>query len=150
MKFEEIRNFLALSENLYTGGMPKAGQLADAAEHGVEVVINLAPHDAQDALPNEAELANSLGIHYVNIPVDWNAPTGEDLDRFMDTMDEFQGKKILVHCQANYRASAFVSMYQILREGWTPEAALGIMHQIWSEEDYPVWKKFIEESIEDQ
>ena len=29
--FEDIYNFLALSENLFTGGMPKADELKDAA-----------------------------------------------------------------------------------------------------------------------
>ena len=43
--FEDIRNFLPLSENLFTGGMPKSDQLTDAAKRGVEVVINLAVED---------------------------------------------------------------------------------------------------------
>lgn len=145
--FEDIRNFLPLSEKLFTGGMPKAEQVADAAQHGVEVVINLAPHDVPDALPNEPELVNSLGMQYINIPVNWNSPTKEDLDNFMDTMDEIKGKKTLVHCQANYRASAFVSTYRILREDWRPEEALAAMHKIWDENAYPVWKMFIEDAV---
>jgi hypothetical protein len=51
--FEEMYNFLALSENLFTGGMPNEEQLKDAAQRGVEVVINLAPHEVSNALPGE-------------------------------------------------------------------------------------------------
>ena len=145
--FNEVRNFLPLSETLFTGGMPKAEQLTDAAQQGVEVVINLAPHDVHDALPNEAELVNSLGMKYINIPVNWNAPTKAGFDRFVAVMEENQGRKIFVHCQANFRASAFASMYRILRQGWKPDDALNMMHKIWNEKDYPIWKMFIEDTL---
>ena len=145
--FEDIYNFLPLSEKLYTGGMPKADQLADAAQKGVEIVINLAPHEVANALPQEEELVTSLGMQYVNIPVNWNTPTKDGLDRFIHMMDENKDKKILVHCQANFRATAFVSLYRILRQGWKVDDAMQVMHSIWDEEDYPMWKMFIEETL---
>jgi protein tyrosine phosphatase (PTP) superfamily phosphohydrolase (DUF442 family) len=146
--FEEIRNFLPLSENLFTGGMPKAEQLKDAATQGVQVVINLALHDAPTALPEEEKLVSSLGMTYINIPVIWNNPTRENLNEFLDAMDAHSQEKVLVHCEANYRATAFPALYRILRLGWKREDALEVMHRIWNEEKYPVWKKFIEESID--
>jgi protein tyrosine phosphatase (PTP) superfamily phosphohydrolase (DUF442 family) len=145
--FEEIYNFLPLSEKLFSSGMPKAGQLRDAAEQGIAVVINLAPHDVPDALPDEAELVRTLGMQYINIPVNWNTPTRDGLDKFMDAMDEHRDKKLLVHCQANFRASAFISMYRILRQGWAEEDALQVMHKIWDEDAYPVWRMFIEGTL---
>jgi len=145
--FEEIRNFLPLSEKLFTGGMPNAEQLKDAAQQGVQVVINLALHDVPTALPEEAALVSSLGMTYINIPVIWNNPTRENLNEFLEAVDAHSDEKMLVHCEANYRATAFPALYRILRQGWKPDDALGAMHQIWNEEKYPVWKKFIEESI---
>lgn len=145
--FEDIYNFLALSDTLFTGGMPKADQLQDAAQRGVELVINLAPHDVPNALPDETELVTSLGMQYVNIPVNWNTPTKDGLDRFIRVMDENKDKKLFVHCQANFRATAFVSMYRILRQGWKVDDAMEVMHQIWDEEDYPMWKLFIEDTL---
>ena len=145
--FNGMYNFLQLSDSLFTGGMPKADQLTDAAKQGVKVVINLAPHDVPHALPDEAELVRSLGMQYINIPVNWNTPTQEGLDKFMDAMDEHKNRKILVHCEANFRASAFVSMYRIFREGWRTEHALEVMHKIWDEDAYPVWKMFIEDML---
>ena len=146
--FEEIRNFLPLSENLFTCGMPKAEQLKDAATQGVQVVINLALHDAPTALPEEEKLVSSLGMTYINIPVIWNNPTRENLNEFLDAMEAHSEEKVLVHCEANYRATAFPALYRILRLGWKREDALDVMHHIWNEEKYPVWKKFIEESID--
>ena len=145
--FEEIRNFLPLSENLFTGGMPKAEQLRDAAGQGVRVVINLALHDIPNALPEEEKLVGSLGMTYINIPVVWNHPTRENLNQFLEAMDAHSEEKVLVHCEANYRATAFPTLYRILRLGWKPEDALDVMHQIWNEEKYPIWKRFIEERI---
>jgi protein tyrosine phosphatase (PTP) superfamily phosphohydrolase (DUF442 family) len=147
MMFNHIYNFMALSETLFTGGMPTANQLKSAAEEGVETVINLAPHDVPYALPNEAQLVASLGMHYISIPVNWNTPTKDGLDKFMDAMDKHKDRKVLVHCEANFRASAFVSMYRILRERWKPEDALEVMHKIWDEDAYPVWKMFIEDAL---
>jgi protein tyrosine phosphatase (PTP) superfamily phosphohydrolase (DUF442 family) len=144
---EDIYNFLALSENLFTGGMPTKEQLADAAQRGVDLVINLAPHEMSNALPGETEIVSSLGMRYVNIPVIWTTPTKDGLDRFMDVMDENKNKRILVHCQANFRATAFVALYRILRHDWNPDDAMKGMHQIWDTEDYPIWKMFIEENL---
>ena len=143
---ENIRNFLPLSENLYTGGMPKADQLTDAAQQGVEVVINLAVQDSPDASPEE-KLVESLGMKYINVPVVWHEPTRANLDEFMNAMDAHQGKKILVHCEANYRATGFVALYRILRQGWDQEAAFQDLRKVWNPEKFPIWQKFIEENL---
>jgi len=70
------------------------------------------------------------------------------LNEFMDAMDAHSQEKVLVHCEANYRAAAFPALYRILPLGWKREDALAVMHRIWNEEKYPVWKKFMEESID--
>ena len=113
----------------------------------MQVVINLAPHDSENALENEAGLVDSLGMKYYNIPITWSAPSKEGLDKFMNVMEENKGRIILVHCEANYRASAFTAIYRILRLGWREANAFAPMHQIWNEKDYPVWKSFIEGSV---
>jgi len=147
MVFSHIYNFMALSETLFTSGMPTADQMRSAAAEGIHTVINLAPHDVPHALSNEAELVTSLGMQYIHIPVNWSTPTRDGLDKFLDTMDDRKDEKILVHCEANFRASAFVSMYRILREGWEPGEAFEVMHKIWDEDAFPIWKMFIEDNL---
>ena len=127
--------------------MPTIEQMKEVSEAGVQVVINLAPHDVPNAIPDERELVNSLGMEYVNIPVIWRAPERDALQQFLDTMDAHTGKKILVHCEANYRASAFVMMYRVLRLGWKREDAVPVMEKMWNPEDFPVWEKFIEDNL---
>jgi len=144
---KDIYNYLFYHDKLSSSGMPTAEQMKSVAEAGVELVINLAPHDAPNAIPNETELVASLGMEYMNIPVNWNTPTREGLNVFMDAMDTNKDRKIHVHCEANFRASAFITMYRILRLGWDAEEAFAVMHTIWDEDAYPIWKMFIEDAV---
>jgi protein tyrosine phosphatase (PTP) superfamily phosphohydrolase (DUF442 family) len=145
---KDIYNYLSYHDNLSSSGMPTAGQMKSVAEAGVEMVINLAPHDVPNAIPDEPGLASSLGMQYINIPVNWGTPTRDGLNVFMDALDANKDKKIHVHCEANFRASAFIAMYRILRLGWKNEDALAVMHTIWDEDAYPVWKMFIEDAMQ--
>jgi protein tyrosine phosphatase (PTP) superfamily phosphohydrolase (DUF442 family) len=140
-----LYNYLFYNDKLSSSGMSTAQQMKSVAEAGVQLVINLAPHDVPKAIPNEPQLVESLGMQYINIPVNWGTPTRDGLNIFMDAMDANQDKKIHVHCEANFRASAFVAMYRILRLGWKDEEAIEVMHTIWDEDAYPVWKMFIED-----
>lgn len=144
----DIYNFLYYHEKLSSSGMPKPEQIQSIADAGVELVINLAPHDVPHAVPEEEKIVQSFGMEYLNIPVNWGTPTRDGLNIFMDKMDANVDKKIHVHCEANFRASGFVAIYRILRLGWKEEEAFEIMHKIWDEDAYPVWKMFIENAIQ--
>ena len=65
-------------------------------------------------------------------------------------MDAHAEKKIHVHCEANYRASAFIMMYRVLRLGWKKEDAIPVMEKMWNPEDFPVWQQFIDENLPDE
>ncbi|HEX8993434.1 MAG TPA: protein tyrosine phosphatase family protein [Anaerolineales bacterium] len=144
---EEIYHFLALNESLFTGGMPTALQLADAAAAGVQVVINLATPDSERALKHESSIVEGLGMQYIGIPVAWDHPRRQDLDDFMDAMDAHKDARLLVHCQANYRVTSFVALYRVLRLGWDPDLAFQDVYRIWNPDEYPAWRKFIEQNL---
>ena len=144
---KEIYNFLYYNEKLSSSGMPTEAQVKSIVEAGVQLVINLAPHDAPHAIPEEEKVVGSFGMEYINIPVNWGTPTRDGLNLFMDKLDANADKKVHVHCEANFRASAFIAMYRILRLGWREEDAFDMMHTIWDEDAYPVWKMFIEDAI---
>jgi protein tyrosine phosphatase (PTP) superfamily phosphohydrolase (DUF442 family) len=141
---KDIYNYQFLSEKLSSSGMPTAEQMKAVAEAGTQVVINLVPVTVRDALPNEDTLVESLGMKYVHIPVNWNNPIRQNLDDFFHAMDEYKDEKVLVHCQANYRASSFVMLYRVLRLNWKKEDAMPVMEKMWNPEDFPVWQKFID------
>ncbi len=135
---EEIYNFLPLTDTLLTSGMPTADQLVDASKSGVQMVINLAPFDPSRDLANEEALVKSLGIGYISIPVEWEHPTRENLEEFMNAMDAHKQDKLLVHCRANYRVTGFITLYRILRLGWQKEEAFKDLRRIWDPAGYPV------------
>jgi protein tyrosine phosphatase (PTP) superfamily phosphohydrolase (DUF442 family) len=127
--------------------MPTAEQMKEVADAGVKVVINLAVKTSPGALADEDQIVTSLGMEYIHIPVEWEDPTRQNLEDFFHVMDMHRNQKVHVHCQANYRATAFITLYRVLRQGWKQEDAIPSMEKIWSPEDFPVWQKFIEESL---
>ncbi len=139
----DARNFRALDDaRLLTAGQPNEEQLEDAARQDVKVVINLALHDdPRYSLRDEEGTVRALGMQYVHIPVQFNAPTENDLRAFCTTMDDHVEKKLLIHCAANYRVTAFLGLYRVLRGGWTVEAAFAPMRSVWKPDE--VWQAFI-------
>jgi protein tyrosine phosphatase (PTP) superfamily phosphohydrolase (DUF442 family) len=143
----DIYNYLAIDAKLATAGQPSEEELAAVAKDGVEVVINLALHDdPRYSLPDETGCVQGLGMKYVHIPVKFDGPTEQDLDRFFDAMAENRGRRTLVHCAANKRVTAFVGLYRAIREQRELEEAFAPMKQIW--EPNPVWASFISAMLE--
>jgi protein tyrosine phosphatase (PTP) superfamily phosphohydrolase (DUF442 family) len=143
----EIYNYMQLNDSLFCSGMPAAAQIPSLAEKNIEVVINLATAKSEGAMPNERELVEAQNIKYYNIPVEWGKPTAQDLNEFFTVMEVHKDSNILVHCQANYRATAFITLYRILRLGWERENAFVDLNKIWNPEEYPIWEDFIESSL---
>jgi protein tyrosine phosphatase (PTP) superfamily phosphohydrolase (DUF442 family) len=147
---EDLKNFLRVSDKLLSSGMPTPQQISSLAKHGVQVVINLATPESEGWIADEKELVEAQGILYYHIPVDWDDPTADDLNRFMNILDQHKHLKILVHCGANYRATGFIALYRINRLGWAEENAFKNVQEIWDPAEYPIWEEFIEKSIRAQ
>ena len=143
-----IINFRRLSDRLITGGQPTEAELALAAAAGAEVVINLGRLDPAYALPDERGTVAALGLIYEHIPVVWAEPTAADLDAFFAAMARHAGRRLFVHCAANYRASAFNMLYRVLRLGWRIEDAWPDLDAIWDPAEYPQWQAFIEAALD--
>ncbi len=54
---------------------------------------------------------------------------------------------MLVHCRANFRASGFIMLYRVQCLGWKREEAFKVLRRIWNPDEYPIWKKFIEDNL---
>lgn len=143
MSLETTLNFRRVSDTVTTSGVVPAEDLAELGGGGYEVVINLMPDTSEYAVAGEADIVTGQGIHYVAIPVDFAAPTQADFDAFCAAMDRSDGKSIHVHCAANYRVSAFYSVYAMAKGWWTVEDADALLASIWTAGEYPVWDEFI-------
>lgn len=148
MSTEEIFNYRYIDAGLILAGQPDEAQLHAAAGEGFQVVINLAPHSSSNALNDEAGLCHSLGLDYHNIPVDWSNPASEDYATFVAVLDQARQKKVLIHCAANYRVTAFFSTYAMQKLGWSSQQADSLINSIWEQDPRwlmnDVWSTFIQ------
>jgi 8-oxo-dGTP pyrophosphatase MutT (NUDIX family) len=107
-------------------------------------VINLATIDRRYSLEDEAGLVRSLGMLYHHIPVKWQEPTESDFLAFEEIVRQCTTGKILIHCAANFRVTAFYLLYAQKHLGWSEAQARDFRNSIWSGSDYPVWERFIQ------
>jgi protein tyrosine phosphatase (PTP) superfamily phosphohydrolase (DUF442 family) len=141
MSVEGIKNFLKVDERVGTAGQPSEAELALVAAAGYEAVINLGLLDPRYCLPDEAGLVASLGIEYEHIPVQFDAPTTEDFRKFSAAMERLAGKRVFVHCAANYRVTSFMALYGEATQGWTRERADALARTFWDLNE--TWQAFL-------
>lgn len=97
------------------------------------------PSENQSALKNEGAIVQALGLRHYHIPVDWAAPKDSDFAAFDAALQATSADKVLIHCAANFRVTAFYSLYALKHLGWTAEQAGAFRAVIWQDSDYPVW-----------
>ena len=143
MNTQAIYNYRQVNDHLITGGQPNAEQLKAAAEEGYTTVVNLAPTNPQASMEDEEGLVHSLGMAYYHIPVAWDNPQDGDFQAFEQVMKACAADKMLIHCVANFRVTAFYSLYALKNLGWSEAQADEFRASIWQGSDYPVWERFI-------
>ena len=127
---------------LSTSGQPTEAQLRAAATEGYEVIINLALHDhPRYSLHDETGLVGELGMVYVHIPVQFEDPQEAELLNFFQAMEKHKCKKMLVHCAANMRVTAFLGLYRRLRQEQPESEAFAPMKSVWLPDE--IWAAFI-------
>jgi protein tyrosine phosphatase (PTP) superfamily phosphohydrolase (DUF442 family) len=140
---EDSFNFRRVSDTVTTSGSLTAEQLATLQEDGYEVVVNLLPEGGHGAVADEADIVRAQRVGYVHIPVDFAAPTHDDLEAFVAAMDEHEGETVHVHCAANYRVSAFYGVYAVRKGWWTPDDADAHVRGLWDPAEHPAWAAFL-------
>ena len=143
MTVESIKGYIRVDDRIATGGQPTEEQLRAAAAAGFAAVINLGLLEPRYALPDEAGLVRSLGMEYHHIPVEWDDPRESDFQAFERALDALPPGKALIHCAANFRVTAFYSLYAQKRLGWPRARAEELRARIWKGSDHPVWERFI-------
>lgn len=137
----EIYNYLEYWPGLTTSGQPNSRELQLIADAGFDTIVNLAPHDVENALPNEAARVQELGMSYHHIPVNFKKPTSADFKKFVAVVSDKKDQQLWVHCAANMRVSAFMYCYRCQILGEDAELAKLTMHKIW--QPIGVWKRFV-------
>jgi len=126
-----IINWRRVDERVTTSGQPSEEQLAEIKALDVSHIVNLGPHDNEGALADEAASVAALGMTYVYIPVEFEAPTDENFAQFCAAMERLKDKRIHVHCIYNARVSAFFYRYAGAGLGGDVDEAFARMDGIW-------------------
>jgi len=143
----EISNYRNYSEAFASSGQPSETQLEELAEAGFQRIVYIAYSDQEKSLKNEDRLVKKLGMEYVHIPVEWSMPTKSDFYMFAGAMQRSPGKKTLLHCQVNYRASAFGFLYRVLYDDVPVAAAKKDMNSVWTPNE--TWRELIFQVLEE-
>lgn len=125
-------NYIKYSDNFSSAGMPDEHFISVLKQQETELVVNVAPPAAHGALEREEELVTSAGMRYINIPVDWNRPTRQDVGQFLNLMQKNEGTRVFLHCQKNLRASAFAFLHRVINLGESPQAAADDLLSVWT------------------
>jgi protein tyrosine phosphatase (PTP) superfamily phosphohydrolase (DUF442 family) len=141
-----IYNFKQVSDLLACSGQPTESQLTGITNDDYHVVINLGLADGKYALADEAASANNLGLTYHHIPVVFDNPQMDELTSFIRLMNEHSHRKTLVHCAANYRASAFTGLYLFAADILNQDEMQEFIEDVWQPDG--IWQQFIDEAVE--
>ena len=143
----EIKNYREYSADLSSAGQPSREQFTPLKNEGFERVVYIAFANSKGAIPDEDQVVKELGMQYAQVPVIWDAPTKADFDAFAAVMQAAPEKKTLLHCQANYRATAFAFLYRVLYLDVSLAEAKSDMDTIWNPGG--VWRDLIFEVLQD-
>ncbi|MEO1595916.1 MAG: protein tyrosine phosphatase family protein [Pseudomonadota bacterium] len=143
---DDVVNYIAYDETFSSGGGVTASALERLRDAGLERVIFLAYSDQEQSLENEDRVVDELGMDFVHIPVRWDAPDANHFGLFAAIMQQAPERPTLVHCQANFRASAFAMLYRVIYNGVPLAEAKADMNAVWTPTE--TWTDFILETLE--
>lgn len=143
MSVNQAYKFKRIDSLVSTSGLLNEDQLTLLKSEGYEAVINLLPNENEHAIERESSIVKQQSLIYEYIPVDFSAPTEENYREFESKLRALSGKKIILHCAANYRVSAFYAIFAHTHLGWSASEARAHINSIWSLKDYPIWDAFV-------
>ena len=146
-RVEDAYNFRRPTPQVHTSGVINENQLTNLKAEGYIAVINLLPKKNDNAIANEKKIVKEQGLSYHNIKVDWENPTAKDYAKAITSSDPTQ--KVIVHCAANFRASAFFSLYAYKNLRWSEGHVTESINSVWAIADYPTWDTFIKNKMQE-
>jgi len=146
-ELSDISNYREYSSTFASSGQPTKDQLQLLKDDGFERIVYIAFSNSGNAFADEDVVVKELGMDYIHIPVIWDQPSAADFYSFAGAMQREPDRKTLLHCQVNYRASAFSFLYRVLYQDVAVVDAKSAMNTVWQPDE--TWRKLIFEILED-
>ena len=121
---EALENFQDVNASLCRGAQPSENGLRELAKLGVHTVVDLRGGAGRSS--KEAELVRSLGMTYVNVPLDgYQAPSSLELSKVMAVLNDPNSGKVFVHCRRGAdRTGTILAVYRMEHDHWSNHQAL--------------------------
>jgi len=110
-EWTELSEGLRASDRVLVGGQPTRAVLEQAAEAGIEVVVNFRS-EAEDPGYDEAAAAAELGLAYLRVPVAGEKGLSEENVLLFDAVLQQVGDRpALMHCSTGNRVGAIHALH---------------------------------------
>src|SRR5436853_4538773 len=129
-----IKNFGQMNDRFYRGAQPAEADFKDLAALGIKTIIDL----RDDPTGYEKRVSESLGMHYVNIPMsDSSYPKEDQIQQFLKLATDPQTGAFYVHCAGGrHRTGVAGAVYRMTIDGWDYDRSYGEM------KDYDFYTRF--------
>ena len=115
-----MSSFKRIDDEFFIGSQPTEQDLQAAQQRGIKTVVDF-------RLPSETETSNAAlttrqGLAYVNIPVNKEALSVDQVDEFERALQNHAGP-FLLHCATGARAALLLSVSRARQQRWTSAQA---------------------------
>ncbi|HLO84353.1 MAG TPA: sulfur transferase domain-containing protein [Nostocaceae cyanobacterium] len=118
-----MNHAIRINENLTTTGQVIPKQLEQAIQEGFKSVLNLRSPDELGFFKDEQKVAESLGLHYVNVPLKLEHLDEEIITKILKTLEQLP-KPVVMHCAAGMRSTGVALLNVAVEEGLTLEQTI--------------------------
>lgn len=128
-----------------TGGQPGRGWLRRLKAQGFEAVVHLVPFDVEGMLPDEPEIVRSQGLDFEHLPIPFSAPQDAHVAAFAAILARLAGRRVLVHCEVNLRASTMVFLQRAIVRRDDPATAWDAVTRVWTPRG--AWRSLVQRQL---
>lgn len=118
-----MNNAVEITEELTVIGQVRLEQLQQAVQEEFRSILNLRSPDELGFWKDEQQLAETLGLHYINIPLKLEILDEAIVTKILQTIEQLP-KPVIVHCAAGIRSMAISLLSIAIQQGLTPEETL--------------------------
>ena len=117
-----VENFHQVSERIYRGAQPTEDGFRELAKMGIKTVVDLRREAAQAR--REQRIVEALGMKFLSVPMQMEAPTDEQISRVMQELNSETGP-VFVHCHGGRdRTGTVIACYRKAHDKWDTQKAL--------------------------
>lgn len=119
-----ITNFTKVDAVVACGGATETSALEGLKTDGFKAVINLRQASEPGAnIPENTARAKALGLNYIHIPFNTQAPEQKTVDDFLAAVANKANQPVYIHCGSANRVGAVWLVKRVLQDGWPIDKA---------------------------